>query len=325
MRRINMDAFILNAKWKLIRPEETIKILRIDSDCKPDLFIGVDSTGKRCLTLKVSDFDEQNFDKNELSNLSIDYMQSDQQIVIRVLNEYFWDLFNDFVISIYNKISIIEDSESYTQEFLAIFYKWTNFFDEKRGDKLSEELILGLFGELFFLQYLLQQRPLRFPLDEIEQSWVGPYDKGHDFEFYDVDFEVKTKPGRSLDVNISSEYQLQEALGKTLELVVVDVDKNYIDGISLKDLIIKVKDKIIALNGDFSFVVEGLRQKNVTFALLDNYDNYRYKAEKITLYDCLGENFPKLKREMLSSNIHNVRYQVRLSNLNSFINIEEDF
>src|SRR5690606_8967726 len=139
--------------------------------------------------------------------------------------------FNDFIISIYNKIYKIEDEEAYVKEFFRTFNRWAYFFDEKRGSKLSEEVLIGLFGELCFMDHLLSQPSLGFKISEIEQSWVGPYDKGHDFEFLDIDYEVKTKPSRSLDVNISSEYQLQEDLGKYLELVVVDVEKNYVEGI----------------------------------------------------------------------------------------------
>lgn len=318
-----MDAFVLNEKWQLIHPEGAIKILRIDSVCRPDLSIGIDTDGKRCLTLKAVSLKDEYLDKSEFSNLSIAYLPAEDRIIIRVLDQYFWDLFNDFIISIYNKIYKIEDEEAYVKEFFRTFNRWAYFFDEKRGSKLSEEVLIGLFGELCFIDHLLSQPSLGFKISEIEQSWVGPYDKGHDFEFLDIDYEVKTKPSRSLDVNISSEYQLQEDLGKYLELVVVDVEKNYVEGISLKDLILIIKDKIIALSGDLSFIVEGLKQKNISFNELDIYDNYRYKPERIVSYDCLAEGFPRLQRELLPQSIRKVRYQIRLSNLTEFIKLKQ--
>lgn len=318
-----MDAFILNEKWKLIYPDKTIKILRIDSICKPDLSIGVDADGKRCLTLKTPCLSEQYFEKNELSNLSIEYLSVEERIVIRVLNEYFWDLFNDFVVSIYNKIYTIGDAQVCVSEFLMTFNRWAYFFDEKHGAKLSEEVLIGLFGELCFIDHLLSQPSPMFTVSEVERSWVGPFDKGHDFEFSDIDFEVKTKASRVLDINISSEYQLQEEFGKSLELVVIDIDKNYIEGISLKDIILIVKDKIIAMGGDFSFIVEGLKQKNISFNELDDYDNYRYNAERIVSYDCLAEGFPRLHKELLPQSIRKVRYEIRLSNLTEFIKLEQ--
>ncbi|WP_158655581.1 PD-(D/E)XK motif protein [Sphingobacterium sp. HMA12] len=318
-----MDAFVLNEKWQLIHPDGSIKILRIDSVCRPDLSIGIDTDGKRCLTLKAVSLKEEYLDKNEFSNLSIVYLPAEDRIIIRVLDEYFWDLFNDFVISIYNKVYKIEDEEACVKEFFRTFNRWAYFFDEKRVSKLSEEVLIGLFGELCFMDFLLSQSSPRFTIPEIEQSWVGPYDKGHDFEFPDIDFEVKTKPGRSLDVNISSEYQLQEDLGKSLDLVVIDIDKNYIEGISLKDLINSIKDKVIAYGGDLSFIVEGLKQKNISFNELESYDNYRYKAARIVFYDCLADGFPRLKRDFLFQSIHKVRYQIRLTNLTEFIKQEQ--
>ncbi|WP_164126412.1 PD-(D/E)XK motif protein [Sphingobacterium luzhongxinii] len=318
-----MDAFVLNEKWQIIHPEDSVRILRIDSVCKPDLSIGIDTDGKRCLTLKSASLKEEYLDKNEFSNLSIVYLPVEDRIIIRVLDEYFWDLFNDFVISIYNKIHQIEDDEACVKEFFRTFNRWAYFFDEKRGAKLSEEILIGLFGELCFMDYLLSHPSLGFKISDIEQSWVGPYDKGHDFEFFDIDFEVKTKPGRSLDVNISSEYQLQEDLGKSLELVIIDIDKNYIEGISLKDLINSIKEKVIASGGDLSFIVEGLKQKNISFNELESYDNYRYKADKIAFYDCLAVGFPRLQRNLLPQSIRKVRYQIRLTNLNEFIKLEQ--
>lgn len=318
-----MDAFILNEKWPLIHPDGGIKILRIDPICMPDLSIGIDTDGKRCLTLKAVSLKEEYLDKNDFSNLTIVYLPAEDRIIIRVLDEYFWDLFNDFVISIYNKLYKIEDEEVCVKEFFRTFNRWVYFFDEKRGSKLSEKDVIGLFGELCFMDYLLSQSLPKFTILEIEQSWVGPYDKGHDFEFPDIDFEVKTKPSRSLDVNISSEYQLQEDLGKSLELVVIDVDKNYIEGVCLQDLINSIKDKVITFGGDLSFIVEGLKQKNINFNELESYDNYRYKANKIVFYDCLADGFPRLNRDLLSQSILKVRYQIRLTNLTEFIKQEQ--
>lgn len=84
-----MQAFELNEKWNSLYVGKAIKILRVDAICKPDLFIGLDSDGQRCLTLKVSDIPDIYFEKSELSNLSIEYLAQDTRIVIRVLNEYF--------------------------------------------------------------------------------------------------------------------------------------------------------------------------------------------------------------------------------------------
>lgn len=319
-----MQAFELNEKWNSLYVGKTIKILRIDAICKPDLFIGVDSDGQRCLTLKVSDIPDIYFEKSELSNLSREYLAQDKRIVIRVLNEYFWDLFNDFIISIYNKIYAIDNVDVAVSEFLKTFNRWGDFFDDKKGTKLSEETIIGLFGELYLINYLLNQKDPHFSISEIENSWVGPYDKGHDFEFPNIEYEVKTKSSRNLDVNIASEYQLQEELGKDLQLVVIDLDKDYIEGISIKNLIMLIKDKLFEVGGDFLFIIDGLKQKNINFNDLEEYDNFRYKAEKIIFYDCLADGFPRLFRESLSPYIRKVRYQIRVSKLAEFIKLEKD-
>jgi len=318
-----MDALQLNEKWNLIKPSDTVKILRIDSLCKPDLSIGIDQFGKRCLSLKSRSINENYLEGGEFSNLSIIFLPSEDRVIIRVLEEYFWDLFNDFVISIYHKIYQIEDDATCVKEFFRTFNRWVYFFDEKRGSKISEEVLVGIFGELIFIDYLLSQPALGFKLSDIEQSWVGPYDKGHDFEFLDVDFEIKTKPPRSLDVHIASEFQLQEDVGKQLELVVVDIEKDYMEGKTIKDIISVLKDKIITLGGDISFIVEGLKQKNINFSELDDYENFRFKSHRITFYDCLAEGFPKIQRTLLDQSIRKVRYQIRLSNLTEYIKLEQ--
>ena len=157
----------------------------------------------------------------------------------------FYDLFDDLILSIFNRIAEISDSDEYSREFINSFYKWSSFFENKKSERLTIDQIKGLFGELLFLKNQLLNSTLN--VDDILKSWKGPYDEGHDFVFDFKDFEIKTVENSKNNIRISSEFQLESEKGKELELVVVSVIIVAMNGVSIKNLIdeIKVIDGLI--------------------------------------------------------------------------------
>lgn len=73
--------------------------------------------------------------------------------------------------------------------------------------RLSDALILGLFGELVFLRHLLAKLPPSLAL----ASWQGPSARDHDFSIKSTAFEVKASKGNALKVTISNLNQLDDA------------------------------------------------------------------------------------------------------------------
>jgi hypothetical protein len=314
-----MEIKELESKWSLLKPESTAgyKSIRISSDCIPDLFVGVDSKDGRCLILKLPINHNVDFKSIIKQNLSIELFIDTRWIVLRLLNLTFVDLFNELILSLYNKIKGIGEIKQYSSELLQSFYKWSEFFDEQPFDRLSEENIKGLFGEVLVLNQLLEESSSSY-VNDILNSWKGPFDSGHDFVLNDKNLEVKTKDHLNIDVRISSEYQLKSEQQKELQLVVIDIISDN-SGLSLNDLFQTSRKLIIEKYGDLTILIKTINRKGLNFQNLLEYSHYKYVPKSITYYSCMNPAFPKIINGEISDLISNVKYNIRINSLDSFI------
>ncbi len=315
----------LEAKWDKLKPEhkDGFKSIRINSDCLPDLFIGLDINNIRCLILKLPSINDTDFQSIIKQNLSIELFRESQWIIIKLLNTSFSDLFNDLIMSLFNKIKNEVNSESYVRIFIEIFYKWSEFFIDNTLNRLSDITIQGIYGELLFLNEIISQKNSD-SINEILLSWQGLYDRGHDFIFNDINIEVKTKEENNLDISISSEFQLEPEPGKPLKLVVVSILKNN-SGSSLGQLLLSTRQLVVERLGDFTIVLKSLAQKGLTLKNIYEYEHLKFEHINIITYDCMNTSFPKIIRSGIPALINNVRYSVRITALKEFIIDKKEF
>lgn len=315
----------LESKWNGLKSEGTggYKSLRLSGDCIPDLYIGVDVNSGRCLILKLPVNNSADFQSVIKQNLSIELHRETQWIVLKLLNNTFADLFNDLILSLFNKIKSVRDVKEYTAILIETFYKWSEFFEDNNIGRLSEESILGIFGEVLFLSDIMKQTEAN-SINDVMASWKGLYDTGHDFIFKEQNVEVKTKDLHGLDVRISSEYQLEPESEKALKLAVVNVLKDN-NGLSLSDVVTITKQLVVERLGDFTIILKALAQKGLTYSNVKEYDNFKYQPANITFYDCKRADFPKIVHSEIPELLHNVKYNIRISALNNFIIDKKNF
>ena len=283
----------------------------------PQLNIGLNEKIQRCLILELpSDF-IKSFNEIEKENLSLLYFKRDKCLCILLNDDFYNDLFDDLVLSIFSRICNISSPVDYSDLFVKHFYKWSSFFENKKNEGLNRDSVKGMIGELFFLKNLLINSGSR--IDEILTSWRGPYDEAHDFVFDLIDFEIKTIDNSKSTVHISSEYQLESDIGKTLELVVLFVKADHENGLTLKSLINDIK--IIVLNGlgDNSIFIKALSQKGLVVGSLDQYEIHRFLPVEQVSYDCTTENFPKLVKSTIPDGITGLNYNIRLNLIEEFL------
>lgn len=319
MKTETLTNSVLATKWKeLYSLKSSLKALRITAECTPDLFVGFDQHYNRCLILHTGK-NAVKFRAEAKEHLSVDYLEKENQVVIRLLNGFFNDLFDDLIISIYNKISDIPDSKECLTEFLNTYYKWTVFFERGSADRLSETTIIGIIGELIVLKQLIVEGEEYGDINELLCGWTGPYDKGHDFTLSQRDLEVKALLLPAIDITISSEHQLEADPGKDLRLTVVELTRDYVEGQSLKSYVNAIQSEVIRRRGDITIVMQALRQKGIQLANLHEYDNFKYSYGRIITYDCMQPDFPRVVRSELPPSVHNVKYNLRLPALKQFI------
>ncbi len=283
----------------------------------PQLNIGYNKKEQRCLILELPLKFDKAFQQFEKENLSLKYFSKERCLCIVLNDEYFKDLFDDLILSIYSKIYNISNPEEYSELFTRHFFKWSSFFENKRNEGLTKDQVKGLIGELIYLKDLLLNSEDN--IDDVLLSWRGPYDEGHDFVFDFKDYEIKTIDKSKNNVRISSEYQLESEKGKKLELVVITVEVDIENGISLKKIINEIKSLVLDKFGDNSIFINAIAQKGLTIGDLEQYEIYSYTPIEEISYDSANDNFPKLTRTTIPEQINKLNYSIRLNLLEEFI------
>lgn len=322
-----MIASDLKSKWKQITDEGEFtdyKSLRISSECCSDIYISIDPDRRHCLILYLPKSYKIDFNPVKKEKLSIKLLRDKNYIVLTLYDPAYHDLFDMLIISLYNAIKDIPEVSIYSKTFVNTFHKWTQFFEEELLEKLSRNIVQGLFGELTVLKSLILKSTAS-NVNDVLVAWKGPYDHGHDFLLNDKDIEVKTKLDGKSTIRISSEHQFERTDGRDLELAVVAVDFDLVAGISIKTLVEDIKQIVENFLGDTSILLKAIRQKGLNFTNLQKYDNWRFKALNIITYDCLNSSFPKIVNSEIPPSISGVKYNINLKNLDEYITAREDF
>ncbi|WP_345955278.1 PD-(D/E)XK motif protein [Mucilaginibacter sp. PAMB04168] len=321
-----MTTEFLEEKWNTIVQDGSaeFRFKKISADCIPELNIGINKLFNRCLILELPPANNVDFQGTVKQNLSIEFYRGSNYIVIQLTDNSYHDLFNDLIISLYQKIKDISDVDVYSRELIKAFYKWSGFFDDKLSDRISADIIKGLFGELTILKSLVAAAPSA-SINDVLNSWQGPYDRAQDFVLDDRNLEIKTKEVAKSDVRISSEFQLEPEFQKGLELVVVAVDPDPADGLSLQDLALEIRGLIVERLGDTSIFLKALAQKGLNLRNIEAYNDIRYLLISETFYNCLAEGFPRLAVSGIPQEINNLKYNIRISALDDYILTRRDY
>ena len=305
----------LEEKWKSIEPPINARYSyqRIDTFCIPELRVGISVEGNRCLILKLKSFFR--LDEEEKENLKMYYDKEEKSIVLELIDPFYNQLFTDLIISLYQLLKDIEKEEYSTQLFLSTVGYWSDFLKAKRSNFLSGEVIQGLYGELVFLEFLIDNS--REPINYVLSSWKGPYDANHDFHFTEKTIEVKTKRKNGNLINISSENQLEPEVGKDLELAVISVVLVKDSGDNLNLILDRIRQKTLSKGGNITIISEALSEKNLTFANVIEYDHFQFKATTIQLFHCDHPSFPKLVRSELHNAVQNISYMLAITSIDN--------
>lgn len=128
--------------------------------------------------------------------------------------------------------SIDNEESDLIQEIMALLEKWKSMLSLDTEKVMSLNSLVGLFGELLFLEYLLS-----IEKTNVLESWVGPNGNRHDFEFMTNSIEVKsTTVKNGNDIHISGVTQLDPYSGKSVNIlrVKLEIEPN---GLSLPTLV----------------------------------------------------------------------------------------
>jgi hypothetical protein len=308
----------LNSKWESISAPKggglySRKI--ISSQCKSNLMIGISKNGNRCVMLMLNSKLDSDFHAEDKENLKLYYNNSkpDNDLVLELKDTFFENLFAELVISLFEALKEIDNEDQGKIIFINTVRYWSEFLKSKRSMLLSDEIIEGLYGELVYLEYILKNST--DPINTLLNSWKGPYNTNHDFHFFDKNVEVKTKQKTGNLINISSEYQLQSENDKELELAVVSLVTVSKSGDTLKQILDRIREKIINHGGLISILSDALAEKMLNFKNVEEYNSLQFIVSTIQVFDCDHSGFPKIVRDKLNDSIQGVSYRLALNSI----------
>jgi len=315
----------LNKKWELISAPKGGGLYArqtISFECKPDLMIGITREGSRCVLLKLKNKLKFEFQEEEKENLKTYYNNSspDNDLVLELKDPFFENLFSDLVVNLYETIKDIDSEDQATKMFINTVRYWSDFLKSKRKDFLSDEVVQGLYGELVYLENLLHTSTS--PINEILQSWKGPYDANQDYHFIEKNVEVKTKRKNGNIITIASEYQLETEEGKALELAVVSIVHVKKLGDTLKQILDRIRDKTIVEGGSITIISDALAEKNLNFTNVAAYDHLQFNPDNIQVYNCDHTDFPRLISNKLDDAIQGVTYKLAITSIKPSLLVE---
>lgn len=245
--------------------------------------------------------------------IDVGQYQNESELTLRFsldngeLLEYFCIFCQDLLES---TKAIIDDETAY-KTLRARYFSWRQLFKPDKG-KLTETEIMGLIGELLFLQSRL------FPekgIDKAIESWTG-IEKAHkDFSFDDVWYEIKTINFGKESVRISSLEQLDSDVDGHLAVYSLEKMSPSFNGIKLNELVTSIISQL-----------ENATQKELFMDKLNlygfdfspEYDQWVFSLRDFSIYSVAVNDFPRISRMMIPEAVTKVTYEILLNEIQQY-------
>lgn len=310
---------IIKEFWNDFKGQIGFKIISVNIE--PNISLGITNEGFKAILIDIpEELLNQDYKYSSFENIDLEINDNYKGLVLILKDEVFFDIYIDFIVNILEKIGHIKDPKTYLLEAVKFYNKWGVFFQKKKKKKINLKKLIGVIGELYFIYHYLEANNYTW---NIIDCWEGPNMKSHDFILGDLDIEVKAKLQNSSVINISSLYQLENTCPLFLCIVTIEeiVTEEKMLGMDLMDLIEKINRLLVNKgfsNSDFIFK---LLQLGIN--IYDNESKNRFKKIKflikeIVFYNVVENEFPRLLSDNLSKGLKNVKYDIKVDDINRF-------
>ena len=215
------------------------------------------------------------------------------------------EVFEIIIDDIRKQIDSVTNVYDILSKVSSVLLKWKTFFLQKNDMVLSHERQQGLYGELLFLENLVNLNNIAYV-----QYWTGADFETHDFYIKDDAFEIKTTSKKEpYKMHISSEYQLdgKEVKGH-IYVVFYALRKSTVNGESLPDIIMRLREEC----NDNILMRKKLDEKLEKYGYFDGLE-HKY-TDKYTIRDIksfkVEREFPKIIVKGLPVGISNCTYDI---------------
>jgi hypothetical protein len=282
---------------------------RYDGEHPFDIFLGIDDKGRKSLVITMSGTRERVISSK---TIAVDFfVRPDGRSSIR------FSLEDDDLKDIFYKFceDIIESTKTGDPKsgFLPIIRRWETWitFFQKSALPLSESEIIGLIGEIHFLQNFMCSK---FGVDKALEAFIG-VDKAHkDFEIEDTWYEVKSIHNGVRAVKISSIQQLDSEKVGNLEIHTFDQGTaGTADNITLNSIINSFKESL-----DSNQIIDfDEKLRKAGYIEDERYDDYNYLFIRRDEY-IVKEDFPRISLDNLPKGITKASYEIDISAIQQY-------
>lgn len=304
-----MNRSSLDKVKKILEQSQLESYIRYDSEHPYDIFLGTDNSGRKSIVITLKASREKIVSSKTIATNF--FTRPDGRCSLR------FSLEDDDLSDIFYKFceDIIESSRNSDIEhgFLPIIRRWEtwiNFF-QRTLLPLSESEVIGLLGEIYFLQNVMVKK---YGIDSALESFIG-VDKAHkDFEINDIWYEIKSIHNGARTIKISSIQQLDAINDGRLEVITFDQGTaGTSENISL-NLFIKKFRRLLNPN-QLSVFDEKLRKAN--YLEDERYDDYNYIFIRRDEYVVSGV-FPRITSALLPQGVTKATYEIDISAIQEY-------
>ena len=221
------------------------------------------------------------------------------------------DVFTIVATDILEELRKQKNKDNYIETLKNRIEKWRYFFKNISEKKLSEKEVIGLFGELSFIEYMQDKG-----VGEVINYWNGPIKSAQDFRTERYAVEVKTAISSSIEsVHVSSEIQLDDSELEHLFLTIFRLEKNNTNGRTLPELVSTIASRLSEQQSKLFFA------KLVCLNYSDNdKDLYpqRFCVKEMKAFR-VEEGFPRLVSGDLPEGVNNARYTIMINKCEPFV------
>lgn len=189
---------------------------------------------------------------------------------------------------------------------------WRKFSEKTGAEGLAPHEQTGLFGELFFLKSLLDQK---ISQDVAIGAWRGPYKDNQDFCFGSIAVEVKTVTSNIMHiVKITNARQLDDTGLDELYLFHCGFDRRQGAGVTLPQMVAEVTNCLDETNGSGAVDTFDnlLLEQGYHHSQAHLYLDWGYSERGSDIY-IVEKGFPRIVESGLADGVCSVSYEIDLS------------
>lgn len=228
--------------------------------------------------------------------------------------------FIDSFLEIINTIVEESDKSNLESKTREVVQRWIRFLGRPLKPRMEESLLMGLIGELFTIQELIENGADK---EIVLNSWKGPDHESKDFSFHQHYIETKTSKKEAGHIYKINGVNQLDSDGKTMFLFCYHLIKTENgDVTTLPSLIKRLNTEIFAPVGLEILFFDKLYEYGFDQRETNNYDSFKYLINE-KKYLLVDDSLPKITKAELGEDtdfrISNLSYTVDLNGMQGIL------